>query len=275
LTVGIIGLGLMGGSLGLELKKASFGRVIGYNRNPKHNEQALNLGLVDEVVDIESLKQQSDIIILAIPVDAIIKTLETLKDVPQTTTIIDLGSTKKTIIDTLPNSLKSNFIPAHPMCGTEFFGPTAAMYDLYKESIVVLCDIEQKHDIHKQRAMEIFNLLQMNIVYMPSNEHDVHAAYISHLPHIISYSLANAVMIQEDPKSIIALAAGGFRDMSRIAKSSPRMWRDIFKHNKDNLLQSIMDYRVQMDKAIALIKDENWDELEEWMSEANTLHDIL
>ena len=161
------------------------------------------------------------------------------------------------------------------MAGTEKFGPSAAIDNLYENQIVVLCDIEENLKLHRQRAIELFTQIGMKIVYMEANDHDRHAAFISHLPHAISFALANTVMRQEDPKSIVALAVGGFKDMSRIAKSSPKMWSDIFKQNNKNLLESIEYFQKELKLAKKLIKKKKWDELEDWMRKATTLHNIL
>ena len=275
MVIGIVGLGLMGGSLGKAIKKYKIAqKTYGYDHNISHQEQALELNLVDEIVDLEKLKS-ADIIVLAIPVDGIISFMNQYGELKTNTTIIDFGSTKELIVKNIPKHLKSNFIPAHPMTGTEKFGPGAAIDNLYEEKTVVLCDLEKIDEFHKTRAINIFAGIKMNIIYMNSKEHDIHACYMSHLPHAISFSLANTVMSHEDPKSIIALAAGGFKDMSRVAKSSPNMWSDIFRQNRQNLLDSITLFQGQMQNVKNLVEDENYDELKLWMSKANTLHDIL
>jgi prephenate dehydrogenase len=140
---------------------------------------------------------------------------------------------------------------------------------------VVLCDLQNVDELHKARAINIFAAIKMNIVYMDSKEHDIHACYMSHLPHAISFSLANTVMSHEDPRSIVALAAGGFKDMSRVAKSSPNMWSDIFRQNRQNLLDSIDIFENQMQHVRKLVEDEDYEKLKEWMYKANSLHDIL
>ncbi|MEA1914435.1 MAG: prephenate dehydrogenase, partial [Campylobacterota bacterium] len=225
-------------------------------------------------VTLNELKK-ADIIVLTIPVDAIIAFNKQLDDLPQTTTVIDFGSTKQMIVEALPQALKSHYIPAHPMTGTEKFGPSAACDALYENKTIVLCDLEYVQILHKQRVLKIFETIGMNIVYMNSSNHDVHACFMSHLPHAISFSLATTVMSHEDPNSIIALAAGGFNDMSRVAKSSPNMWSDVFRQNKDNLIKSIDLFQNQMDYAKKLIENEEFDKLNDWMKKANTLHDIL
>jgi prephenate dehydrogenase len=276
LNIGIIGLGLMGGSLAKAVKRYGIAKkVYGFTNSEKNKKDILELNLVDELVDLETLKKVSDVIILAIPVDAIISMFPNFLDIDENTTIIDMGSTKEYIVKNIPEKIRKNFIAAHPMTGTEKSGPKAAIDDLYEGKTVVLCDLEDNTEVHINRAYEIFQAIGMRIVVMNSSRHDIHACYMSHLPHLISFSLANTVMSHEDPKSIIALAAGGFKDMSRIAKSSPIMWSDIFKQNKKNLLDSMDLFEKHLKDARKLIEDENYDELQNWMKKANTLHEIL
>lgn len=275
MVIGIVGLGLMGGSLGLALKNTIEDvKLVGFDHNQQHCDQAKALGLVDEIVSFDALKK-SNVIVLAIPVEAIIKTLEDLKDISEDTTIIDLGSTKEKIVALTPIEIEKNVVAAHPMAGIEKFGPYAAFEDLYAGRVVVLCDLQRNGVWHKSRAIEIFEALKMQIVYMNANDHDLHAAYISHLPHAISYALANSVLKQEDPKSILALAAGGFRDMSRIAKSSPNMWSDIFEQNSTNLLHAIESFEFELAEVKKMIKNKDNKALKEWMKSAAALHKIL
>ncbi len=276
MNIGIVGLGLMGGSLAKALKKYSIAKnIYGYARSEKSKEEIEELNLVDKLVDIKSLKQKCDLIILAIPVDNIISILPEFLDINKNTTIVDLGSTKEFIIKSVPKSIRENFIAAHPMCGSEKFGPKATMDNLYEGKTIVLCDLEDNSELHKKRAIDLFQKIGMRIVFMNSKEHDIHACYMSHLPHAISYSLANTVMGHEDPRSIIALAAGGFKDMSRIAKSSPDMWTDIFRQNRDNLLDSIILFDKQMKEVKEMLEKEDYKKLKEWMIKANSLHEIL
>ncbi len=276
MNIGIIGLGLMGGSLAKAVKRYGIAnKVYGFTNSEKNKKDILELNLVDELVDLETLKKVSDVIILAIPVDAIIGMFPDFLDIDENTTIIDMGSTKEYIVKNIPQKIRKNFVAAHPMTGTEKSGPKAAIDNLYEGKTVVLCDLDDNTDLHKARAFEIFQAIGMRIVVMNSKQHDIHACYMSHLPHILSFSLANTVMGHEDPKSIIALAAGGFKDMSRIAKSSPRMWGDIFKQNRKNLLDSIDLFESQLQNARKMVEEENYEDLQEWMKKANTLHEIL
>lgn len=276
MNIGIIGLGLMGGSLAKAVKRYGISKkVYGFTNSEKNKKEIEELGLVDELVDLETLKKVSDVIILSIPVDAIISMFPNFLDIGEKTTIIDMGSTKEYIVKNIPPKIRKNFIAAHPMTGTEKNGPKAAIDNLYEGKTVVLCDLEDNANMHVNKAFKIFQEIGMRIVVMNSHEHDVNACYISHLPHLISFSLANTVMSHQNPKEIIALAAGGFKDMSRIAKSSPRMWGDIFKQNRENMLESIKSFEDQMNEAKKMIEDERYEELEDWMKKANSLHEIL
>jgi len=276
LNIGIVGLGLMGGSLAKAVKKYGIAKkVYGYARSEKSKKDILELDLVDELVELKELKEKCDLIVLAIPVDTIISILPNFLDIKESTTIMDLGSTKEFIVKNIPKQIRKNFIAAHPMTGTEQSGPKAAIDNLYEGKTVVLCNLEDNANEHVNRAFKLFQEVGMRIVAMDADEHDVHACYMSHLPHVISYSLANTVMGHEKPKSIIALAAGGFKDMSRIAKSSPNMWTDIFKQNRKNLIKSIDLFENQMKTVRKMVEEENYEELQKWMKKANTLHEIL
>lgn len=275
LKYGIVGLGLMGGSFAKVVKKYNLcSSVVGYDHNKNHQEQAIALNLVERIVDIEELLT-CDFIVLCIPVNAIIKFMPTLEGISPNTTVIDFGSTKKLIVDNIPASIRKNFVPAHPMTGTEKFGPSAAIDELYEGRTIVLCDLDICDDLHKQRVLNIFNAIAMRIVEMDSDTHDIHACYISHLPHAISYGLANTVMSHEDPENIITLAAGGFKDMSRIAQSSSLMWTDIFKQNRENLIKSLYIYEDHMKNMRTMLEEEDYESIGAWMDKANSLHDIL
>ncbi len=275
MNIVIIGLGLMGGSLALSLKKQTYvEKIVGYDHNEKHKTQALELGLVDEIVDFETLKKM-DVIFLAIPVDGLIATLHELTDVSENTTIIDLGSTKQKIVESVPAVIRKNFVAAHPMTGTENFGPLAAVEGLYDDKVVVLCDLEDSGKHQANVAKKIFKSLNMRKTYMHAREHDRHAAFISHMPHAVSYAIANTVMRQENKHNILALAAGGYRSMSRLAKSSPYMWEDIFRQNKSNLLESITIFQEELAQLKTAIENDNWQRVHKEMEDANKLHDIL
>jgi prephenate dehydrogenase len=265
----------MGGSFGLAMR-GYFDRILGIDHNPSHRLDAIRLGLVDEIISIDEITK-ADVIVLAIPIRGIINTLKTLStlNLKEDVTIIDFGSTKESIIKECPKNIRKNLVASHPMAGTEYSGPNAAIADLYKNKIMVVCNIEESGEKQVKRAFDIYNHLEMKIKVMDAKEHDRHAAFISHMPHIVSFSIANAVLNQEDKEHIVTLAAGGFRDMSRLAKSNPDMWRDIFKENKQNLLDSIEAFKDELKKAKDLIENEKWEELRDWMAKGNELHKIM
>lgn len=275
MQAGIIGLGLIGGSLGLALKDTQmFKSIVGLDNNPIHLQQALSLGLVDEGVSLEEIKH-CDVIFLATPVEAILHLLPELVGVAPHCTIIDLGSTKHLIATSIPSEIRKNFVCAHPMSGTENFGPKAAFKELLPNHIIVLTDLEQSGELQVAMAKEIFVALKMHIIKMDSKSHDNHAAFISHLPHIISYALANTVLSQQNPTDILALAGGGFKSMVRIAKSSPRMWSDVSKQNREEILKSLDCFEAELAFAKALIQEKKWQALQEWMKKANSLYEVF
>ncbi|PSM51580.1 chorismate mutase / prephenate dehydrogenase [Campylobacter blaseri] len=276
MKIGIIGLGLIGGSLGLCLKDMKLvDSVFGYDIDKNNEKEALNLGLVNDIFSFEELKTKCDVIFLAIPVEAIIETLKKLKDIPKTTTIIDLGSTKEKILENCPSEIRANLIASHPMAGTENSGPKAAFKELLLGQVVVICEDEQTSGFHLKRAVELFSYAGMKIVFMDPKRHDHHAAFISHLPHVASFSLVNSVLKEENKKNIINMAGGSFADVSRIAKSSPEMWSDIFKQNKTNILHSINSFKKELDICTKMIENDEWDKLREWMGDARVIREFL
>ena len=276
MKIGIVGLGLMGGSLALSLRKLSFvSNIYGLDHNAEHQKEALRLNLVEKLIDFDELCTL-DVIVLAIPVNGVIKTLQALEGkISENTTIIDLGSTKEIIVKAVPSSIRKNLVAAHPMTGTEHHGPSAALEGLYKDQVVVLCDLEDSGTHQQETAVRIFSGIHMRLNYMHAHEHDRHAAFISHMPHVISYSIANSVLAQEDKYNILAMAAGGFRSMSRLAKSSPHMWEDIFKQNKKNLLDSIDVFQTELEHFKKEIKNDDWEKVREKMQHGNELEEIF
>lgn len=275
MKIGIIGLGLMGGSLALSLKHLPFiSEIVGMDKDKEHQRQALELSLVEKIVEFDEI-QKCNVIVLCVPVVAIINILQTFNNISDDTTIIDFGGTKEKIIQNIPDKIRKNFVATHPMTGTEFFGPSAAVENLYKDKIIVFCNFAESGQKQQTIAIRVFSALRMKITYMTAKEHDRHAAFISHMPHAISYSLANTVLKQENTKDILTLAAGGFRSMSRLAKSSPNMWEDVFKQNRENILEAIDLFESELQKFKKYIKQQQWKELNQEMQNANSLHSML
>ena len=276
MKIGIIGLGLMGGSLGLALKDEKLiSCVSGYDKDENNSKKALELGLVHEILSIDEMKKKCDIIFLAVPVEAIVSSVQNLTDISEDTTIIDFGSTKQKIIEAVPEKIRKNFIPAHPMAGTEYSGPEAAFKSLYTGATVIVCDFAESAEKHVKRSVELFSCLGMKIIFMSAKEHDHHVGLISHLPHAIAFSLASGILKEEDKRHIVALGGPTFKGMIRVAKSSPFMWSDIFKQNKNNVVAAINMFEKELNLCKDLIKDERWDELFDWMSEARAVREIL
>lgn len=276
MKIGIIGLGLIGGSLGLALKEMKLVRAVyGFDANNQNAVDALKLGLIDELKSFDEIKSTCDVIFLAIPVEAIISVLKDLEGISKDTTIIDLGSTKERIVGSCPSSLKAQFVPAHPMAGTEFHGPKAAFKELLKGAVVVLCDDEGILPIHVKRATEILSHAGMRIIFMDAKSHDHHVGFISHLPHTISFSLVNATLSEEERRNIFLLGGSSFAGMARIAKSSEIMWVDIFRQNKDNILGAMQAFKKEYARCEEMLKNERWDELKEWMKKAHEIKEIL
>lgn len=277
MKIGIVGLGLMGGSMAMALKHLSFvTSVVGSDHNPEHQRIALQRGLVERFVSFEELKRSCDVIFLAVPVDGVITLLQESIDLSGSDkTLIDLGSTKALIVDAVPSSIRSNFVAAHPMTGTEQFGPSAALEGLYSEKVVVLCDLEHSGDTQRDIALRIFRAIGMQVHTMGAAQHDRHAAFISHMPHVISYALANTVLAQEEKENILALAAGGFRSMSRLAKSSPAMWEDIFRQNRRNVLEAVELFEIELKTLKEALKNEDYASLRREMKGANKLYEIF
>ncbi len=277
MKIGIVGLGLMGGSMAMALKHLSFvNSVVGSDHNSEHQRIALQRGLVERFVSFEELKRSCDVIFLAVPVDGVIALLQESIDLSGSDkTLIDLGSTKALIVDAVPPSIRSNFVAAHPMTGTEQFGPSAALEGLYSEKVVVLCDLEHSGDTQRDIALRIFRAIGMQVHTMGAAQHDRHAAFISHMPHVISYALANTVLAQEEKENILALAAGGFRSMSRLAKSSPAMWEDIFRQNRQNVLEAVELFEIELKTLKEALKNEDYASLRREMKGANKLYEIF
>ncbi len=278
MKITFIGLGLIGGSLAKDLRKKKFAtELIGIEENNSNAQKAIEIGLVDKIAPLEKGIQETDLVIIAIPVD---KELEFLPDVldkiSANTTVIDMGSTKKMIVDAVRNHPKrKNFVAAHPMSGTENSGPTAAIDDLFREKIAILCDQEDSGPQHVALAEKMFQTLGMDIAYMSSDEQDHTTAFVSHLPHAAAYALANAVQAKEDGSIIFDLASGGFQSTVRLAKSSHTMWQPIFQQNCKYVVESLDVYIKHLQEFRDSMKDNNFEKLKDLIINANKIRGIL
>ena len=273
----VVGLGLIGGSMAIDLRKAVFAtEIIGVDANPENANEALKLGIIDRIETLKDAVTAADMVIIAIPVDKVLGTLTQVLDlVSPHTTVIDVGSTKKAITEAVENHPKRrNYVPAHPMSGTENSGPSAALAGLFEGKINIICDQEKCGPQHLAFAEKMFQVLGMDIAYMTSDEQDHSTAFISHLPHAAAFALANAVLDKEDREIIFDLASGGFNSTVRLAKSSPEMWGPIFQQNKQYVVESL-DVYIKHLKAFRKSIETDPEQMMALMKNANRIRGIL
>ncbi len=279
MKIAIFGIGLIGGSLAKDLRETNFAsEIIGVENSEFHAEKALELGLVDRLESRETAVAEADLIILTVPVNALIEELNyVLSMIKPHQIVTDAGSTKGVLIDAVkdaPN--RRRYVASHPMAGTEFSGPTAAISGLFRDKICIFCDVENSDADAVELVEEMYQTIGMDIKQMESHQHDMHAAYISHISHISSFVLAATVLEKEkDEEAIFEMAGGGFESTVRLAKSSPQTWSPIFEQNKGYLLEAIDTYIEKMYRFRNLINKNKFAELEEFMSEANEIKKIL
>lgn len=279
MTISIIGLGLIGGSFANDLRKAKLAdTLLGVETNPTHAARALELQLVDRVVDLAEALQQSDVILLATPVDAMLTLLPQILDqIKPHQTVIDLGSTKQDLaMAVAPHQNRERYVAAHPMAGTEDSGPDAAQTDLFKGKTVLLCDLDWSAPDACKTALEIFHAVGMKFEFMASDQHDRHAAFVSHLSHVAAYALSLAVQTEEKAGyAVPRLSGGGFESTVRLAKSSPSMWVPIFQQNRDHMLLAVDAFTRRLLEFRAALKSNNKEQLSALISEANQIRDLL
>ena len=278
-SVTIVGVGLIGGSFSLALKDKGLVRnVIGVGRSADSLNKALELGLIDEVLPLEAAVKKSDLIYVAIPVDATVPVMRQIMDLVTDKQIVaDAGSTKKALCESLAgHPMRSRFVATHPMWGTEYSGPEAAVHHAFEGRTCVICE-KEKSDPAAVEVMEgLYRQMGMQMVYMDPDSHDMHAAYISHISHITSFALANTVLEKEkEDEAIFDLAGGGFESTVRLAKSNPAMWLPIFKQNRDHVLDVLNEHIAQLRKFKSCLEKENYDYLQELMDNANKIRSII
>jgi prephenate dehydrogenase len=278
MTVCIIGLGLIGGSIGLELKTKRFSdRVIGVEKNPVYSKIALERGLVDEVAKLVDGIQQSDLIVLAIPVDAIRTLLPFVLDYVTHQAVTDVGSTKLSITEMVKNHPKrSNYVASHPMAGTEFSGPEAAMPGLFNRKVGIICDMAMSNPKALETITNLYMAMNMRLIFMSSKEHDLHTAYVSHISHLTSFALALTVLDKEqNEKNILNLASGGFDSTVRLAASSADMWVPVFDQNRDNVVEVMETYIEKMTQFKDLIQSGDTKKVRDLIKKANIIQKTL
>lgn len=274
----IIGTGLIGGSFALDIQQEyQEARIYGIDQNEEHLHEAIALGVVHDPAKLEDLKI-ADVVIISIPVDASLDLIPTVLDlVNDDAVVIDAGSTKQGICEVVKNHPKRrNFLAAHPIAGTEFSGPRAALRGLYQEKTNIICEVEKTAFKLQERALEIFRRIGMRIRYMDPVSHDKHIAYVSHLSHISSFMLGKTVIEKEkNERDIFDMAGSGFESTVRLAKSSPAMWTPIFEQNKENVIETLEEYINNLEQFKRLMQEGNFQAVYEEMENTNHIRNIL
>jgi len=279
MVVTIVGVGLIGGSMALALKEHGIAKkVIGVGRSATSIAKAIELGIIDESLSLEEAVKQSDLIYVSIPVDATIPVMLQVMDlITDKQIVVDAGSTKFALCDALKDHpMRKQFVATHPMWGTEYSGPEAAVKGAFAGRACVICEKEKTDSNALQTVENIYKAVNMHIIYMDAASHDVHAAYVSHISHITSFALANTVLEKEkEEDAIFEMAGGGFESTVRLAKSNPAMWAPIFMQNKENVLDVLNEHISQLRKFKASLEKENIEYLVELMENANKIKRIL
>ena len=278
MKIGIIGVGLIGGLLAMSARQhIPDVKIYGSNRSKKNLDKSLEMGLIDFALKKQDLKLM-DVVLLTIPVDVSInKLLNLLDDINDNTLVIDFGSTKSAICDAVAlHSKRGQFLATHPIAGTEYSGPSAALPDLFFNKVQILCETEKTRPDLFEWAQDWFKKMGMNLREMDPIEHDQHIAYVSHLSHISSYMLGKTVIEKEnDEATILDMAGSGFASTVRLAKSSPNMWIPIFKQNKLNITETLKEYINNLNHFKSLLEAERYDELYNQIKDINNIDQIL
>jgi prephenate dehydrogenase len=273
----VIGLGLIGGSLVKDLKERIGYKVYGIDQNPEHIKKALELGLIDSEIEMSQIGDAS-VIIVATPVNAIpIVTQRVLDLVSKDTLVFDVGSVKQEICKAIQNHPnRGNFVAAHPLAGTEFSGPEAAILNLFDKKVNILCETDKSNWQILDKALSLFKKLNMRIKMMNPVEHDRHIAYVSHLSHVSSFMLGKTVLeIEHNEQHIFDMASTGFASTVRLAKSSSSTWTPIFLQNKENILRSLDEYIKNLKEFKEMIETNNEEALNKTMNNTNYIKTIL
>jgi prephenate dehydrogenase len=278
MKIGIIGLGLMGGSFALDIKIPFPSSIIhGIDNSAENLNKAKEIGLIDFIISYKDLRKM-DLILVAVPVSHSLNIIPKVLDLISSNTLVfDVGSTKQAICELLNDHPKrGNYLAAHPMAGTEFSGPEAAQKGLYVGKTNIVCEFEKTEIKLRKLALKIFNKLEMKTIYMDPKSHDIHVAYVSHLSHISSFMLGKTVIEKEENENnIFDLAGSGFESTVRLAKSLPETWTPIFLQNKGNLVLAIEEYVSNLNLIKELILNENESDLSEILNNTNRIKEIL
>ena len=278
MKVYVIGIGLIGGSMALDIQTLHKDAVIiGVDANENHLEQAIKLGIIHQKSELKDVID-ADFVILAVPVDIALGLLPKILDIVSDDTLVfEVGSTKSPICEAVMNHPKRrNFLATHPIAGTEFSGPTAAVSNLFVDKTNIICEVEKTTFKLQEKGLKLFKDLGMRIRYMEPKSHDKHIAYVSHLSHISAFMLGKTVIEKEkDEKDIFDMAGSGFESTVRLAKSSPAMWTPIFKQNKKQVVKSLEEYIANLSQFKNLLESENYEQIFNEMENTNRIKEIL
>lgn len=278
MKVSFVGIGLMNGSLSLDLQRLYPNVLLeGISRKETTLDRAMALGLIHKKGTLGSI-ENADMVFVSIPVEAITKLLPQILDkVGENTLVVDFGSTKTAICEAVATHPKRDqFLAAHPIAGTEFSGPDAAISNLYDGKTMMLCEVAHTRPDLLQRAENLLKELNMVVRHMDPIAHDRHIAYVSHLSHITSFMLGKTVLEKEtDEQNIFDMAGSGFASTVRLAKSSPEMWMPIFMQNKDNVLETLNEYISNLNAFKEKLEAEAVEELLADMKDINRIKSIL
>ena len=279
MTIGIVGLGLIGGSMAIDLRRQKFAdHFIGCDNVELNALTAQRIGLVDEVVSLDVLIEKSDLIILSIPVSAALRMLpDVLDKINDNQFVCDVCSTKEKLVDSVRyHPKRKNYVASHPMAGTEFNGPWAAIPNLFAGRAGIICNAEDSDYKAVELVRSMYDALNMRIIYMRAAHHDVHTAYVSHISHVISFALALTVLDKEkNEKNIFDLASGGFASTARLSKSNADMWAPIFLQNKDNVLSVLDAYMDKLQRFKVAMQNNDEEALRHLIEDANRIKRIL
>ncbi len=277
-VITIVGVGLVGGSLAIRLhEKKLASLLIGVEVNDAHAKKAVELDLVDMILPLDEAIERSDVIVLAIPVDKLVKLLPAILDKTDRQIVFDVGSTKRHLLDAIKDHPKrGRYVATHPMWGTEYSGPEAAVKNAFENKAVVICNAGDSDPDALQWVKEMYKRIGMHILEMDAGSHDLHAAYVSHISHITSFALANTVLEKEkEDQAIFEMASSGFESTVRLAKSHPSMWVPIFMQNKESVLDVLKEHIAQLLRFKESIEKEDNEYLKRLIEEANKIRRIL
>ena len=276
--IAVIGLGLIGGSLAIRLRELGLaGRIIGVDASETHAQQALERGLVDVVAPLEEAIGMVQVIAVSTPVDILRSLLPSILDRVDQQIVFDMGSTKTDLVASVAtHARRGRYVASHPMWGTEYSGPAAAVSGAFEGKTVILCDVTDSDPDALEWTRNMYAAIGMRISQMDAASHDIHAAYVSHISHITSFALANTVLEKErEDDAIFGMASAGFESTVRLAKSNAAMWVPIFRQNRENVLDVLNEHIAQLRKFKSCLEKENWEYLQELILDANRIRRII